>query len=150
MAETIPMPNKKRDGGVTDGNGTPSNTAGVRAKDCPIDVLNHFVVLKLVPKREGLIAIPDTAQISENSAIVVGCGGDVINKEYLLGKHVIFAKFRYYEPFQFVDDKGKAENFLILNDTDIVGLFVDQAQSAQYKMQTQIKRSPIATPIVKG
>lgn len=110
-----------------------TNTTGVRHKDCPIEVFNHFVVLKIVPKQKGLIALPEQSKGSENSAIIIGCGGEVQNKEYLLGKHCIFAKFRHYEPFQFTDKDGKVENLVILKDDDLVGIFVDQEQSAQYR-----------------
>lgn len=111
-----------------------TNTTGVRHKNCPIEVFNNFVVLLLVPKKQGVIITPESTKVSENSAIVIGVGGDVPNKEYLLGKHVLFAKFRHYEPFQFTDKDGKITNLIMLTDSDLVGSFVDQTQSSQYRV----------------
>jgi len=111
-----------------------SNTTGLRLKECPLEVLNRYIIVKLQRHEEGKIAIPDSAKLagSQNSAIVIGVGGDVLNKEWLLGKHIVFAKFRYAEPFPFKNEQGILEEHFIITDDDIVGVFVDQSKSAVY------------------
>lgn len=104
---------------------SPANVTGTILDECPIMPMNNFVVIKTVHKQKGLLITPDT--ILENSGIVVGCGGNVSNGELLLGKHILYAKFRHAEPYTFIKD-GKRQDYFILMDCDIIGPFVDQSQ----------------------
>lgn len=131
----------------------PKNIPGISLEECPIEAYNHNVVLRLKPqqKKDSLIFIPESAAGRMNSAIVMACGGEVENAEELLGKHVVFAKFRYAEPFQFTNPDGQVHNYMILEDRDLIGYYKDQRFSAQIPVsETSIPEKPrIAKPMIQ-
>jgi co-chaperonin GroES (HSP10) len=131
----------------------PSNTAGISLDESPIEAYNHTILLRMQPqqKKGSKIFIPESAKAKMNSAIIVACGGEVENAKELLGKHIVFAKFRYAEPFKFTKPDGSTEDYLSLEDRDIIGYFKNQDFSAQYSVaepeQSQVSQAPrIAKP----
>ena len=103
-----------------------SNTEGARLVDCPIKVLNNWLVIKPVPKmKTDRIILSDEAQIHQNAGVVVGCGGDVPNAKSLVGKTVIYAKFQHYEPYSFRDKNDKVHSYIILDYKGVIGELIE-------------------------
>ena len=104
------------------------NCTGTILPECPVMPINDLIVIRVVPKRESILEIVGSDDITENSGIIVGCGGSVENKESLLGMHILYKKFQYAEPFRMIDTNGKTHNYYIINDAAIIGPLVDQSR----------------------